>query len=165
VSRRVRFFSRAGGERELPVLNAALLIGMVALIVRSVPAEANLQRRIVSEFPSAALGYFVHEPRDGRLFNAYDFGGFIEWNAPSVKTFADGRTDIFVYNGVFDDYLRIVLLRNSLDLLRRYDIRYVLYPPGAPFAYLLDHSDRWRVLYADGVARLYERVSGAGASD
>lgn len=155
--------SDAKGD-EHPALNWVLLVMMVFALIRTVPSERRLEAVIDHDFPRAALA-FMHDRRlEGRLFNAYDFGGFIEWNAPSIRTFADGRTDIFVYNGVFDDYLSIVLLRNSLALLDRYGIQYVLYQPGAPLTYLLDHSADWRLLYSDATARLYERVTDASSA-
>ena len=58
----------------------------------------------------------------GRLFHFYDYGGYIEWNAPGIKTFADGRADIFIYNGVFDDYLKINRIEQPLELLDKYQI-------------------------------------------
>ena len=42
----------------------------------------------------------------GRIFNQYVWGGYMEWNAPELKTFIDGRADIFVSNGVFETIAR-----------------------------------------------------------
>lgn len=85
----------------------------------------------------------------------------MEWSAPQLQPSVDGRTDIFVYNGAFDDYGKIVLLQRTFELLDRYQITYVLYEPDRPLSYLLDHSPQWQVMYADSVAKVYRRAPPA----
>ena len=94
----------------------------------------------------------------GRLFHDYIFGGYIEWNAPALRTFADGRTDIFIYNGVLADYLKIIRIERPFELLDKYKIDYVLFPLNMPLTYVLDHSAAWRMIYEDHVVKLYQRV-------
>ena len=84
------------------------------------------------------------------------------WHSPEIKTFIDGRTDIFVYNGVFDDYLKIDRIDKTLELLDHYGIRYVLFIPNDASVYVLSHSPCWRKVYSDNVAVLYGR-SNEGA--
>lgn len=138
--------------------NALGAAAIVALIVWSYPSAARLQAVIDNAFPHDALRFMQQNNVAGRLFQGYDFGGYIEWYAPEIKTFADGRTDIFVYNGVFDDYLKARDLKQPYEVLDKYNIQYVLYPPHTPLSYLLDNSSGWRVIYADSVANLYQRV-------
>ena len=94
----------------------------------------------------------------GRLFSWYDYGGYIEFYAPEVKLFADNRTDIFVYNGVLDDYMKINAIEQSLELLDKHRIEYVLFPLDTRLAYVLDHSPQWRRIYEDKVVKLYQRM-------
>ena len=100
----------------------------------------------------------------GRLFHYYGFGGYIEWYAPTIKTFADPRTDIFVYNGVLDDYLKIIAIDEPFELLDKYKIQYVLFPTNKPITYVLDHSAGWNRIYEDEVVKLYQRVPAAVTS-
>ena len=81
----------------------------------------------------------------------------MEWFAPELKPLIDGRTDIFVYNGVFDDYGKVVSLEDTFGLLDKYKIDYVLYEPDTPLAYLLDHSRQWQLIYSDSDAKVYRR--------
>jgi len=76
-------------------------------------------------------------------------------NAPEIKTSADRRTDIFVYNSVFDEYLRIGRVRQPLQVPDDYQIEYVQYSPETALSYLLDHGPGWRVLQEGPVAKLY----------
>jgi hypothetical protein len=88
----------------------------------------------------------------------------MEWTAPELKLFIDGRTDIFVYKGVFDDYVGAVLIRRPFEVLDKYQIDYVLLEPNLPLTYLLEHSPAWRMIYSDKVAVLFERTPATGAT-
>jgi hypothetical protein len=155
---RLHLFPAHDSTKDKPWLNLALALGMTGLIAALFPSAAVLADRVESQFPGRALACLTESQRSGRLFHYYDFGGYIEWNQPYIRTFADGRTDIFVYNGVFDDYLKINGLQNPFALLDKYRIDYVLFPPDKPLSYLLDHSADWRRIYQDKVANIYERV-------
>jgi hypothetical protein len=101
---------------------------------------------------------------DGRIFNNYRWGGYMEWNAPQLKIFIDGRADIFVYNGTFDDHLKAVLIRSPFEVLDKYKIDYVLLEPAKPLTYLLEHSPAWHPIYTDKVAVLFERTPATAAA-
>ena len=148
-------------DRELdkPWLNATIMALLVCAMVWLFPSRERLQRAVSDGSPGAALEFMQKEHLTGRLFNEYEWGGFIEWHAPDLKTFVDGRTDIFVYNGVFDDLLRILSLDRSLEILDKYRIEYVLYEPNLPLTYLLQHSPNWRQIYSDSSFILFRRVT------
>jgi hypothetical protein len=93
----------------------------------------------------------------GRLFNQYGWGGYLEWYAPEYKTFIDGRADIFLYNGVFQDFFAATALSHSEEILDKYNIQYVLLPPKEPLTYFLQHSSSWHTIYSDSVAVLLQR--------
>ena len=88
----------------------------------------------------------------------------MEWHAPELKPFVDGRADIFVYNGVFEDFLRATALKHSLEILDKYKIDYVFLQPNQPLDYLLEHSPAWHPIYSDKVAVLFERTPASGAT-
>ena len=76
-----------------------------------------------------------------------------------LKTFVDGRDEIFVSNGTFDEYTSAVLMKRPFEVLDSYRINYVLLEPNRPLGYLLEHSLAWRLIYSDKAAVLFERVS------
>jgi hypothetical protein len=82
----------------------------------------------------------------------------MEWNVPQFKPFIDGRADIFVYNGTFDDAFNATVLERSFEILDKYKIDYVFFQPKEPLEYLLEHSSSWRPIYTDKVAVLFERT-------
>jgi hypothetical protein len=159
LSPRLGALLRYDAERDKPWLNVAFTTLVAIIIVWVFPAQADLQRTIDVNFPRHALAFLQGKHINGRLLHFYDYGGYIEWNAPSIPTFADGRADIFAYNGVLEDYLKINSIDNSLALLDRYQIRYVLFPKGKRLPYLLAHAPGWELIYSDNVAQLFERTS------
>jgi len=160
---RVHVFALYDPKKDKPWLNLAMTAAIVGLVLWAYPSTPQLQDTIDAHFPRAALQFIQQKHISGRLFHFYDYGGYIEWDAPTVRTFADGRTDIFVYNGVLDDYLKINTIEKPFELLDKYKIDYVLFPVDKHLCYLLDHSAGWHTIYEDKVAKLYERVPAAAA--
>jgi hypothetical protein len=158
---RLQLFPPYDAKKDKPWLNLAISTVIVAIIVGSYPSAAKLQNTIDTQFPRDALRFMQQKQITGRLFNFYQFGGYIEWNVPTMKPFADGRTDIFCYNGVLDDYLKINAIDRPLELLDKYKIDYVLFPVNRRLTYVLDHSAGWRTTYEDNVVKLYQRVPAA----
>ncbi len=141
-----------------PALNLLMIGAMVALIAWQVPSGAQLSQGIVQEYPIVALTHLQSIPNHARVLNDYDWGGYLIWNARQVPVFVDSRVDIFEYSGIFADYLDIMGLKNSLELLGKHNIEYVLFARDKPLTYLLRNSAGWRVIYQDNVAVLFERV-------
>ena len=160
---RLKLFPPYQRELDKPWLNAAIIAGVVTSITFFFPSAAQLQLKIDGMFPTKALNFMQQRKIEGRIFNQYAWGGYMEWNAPQFKTFVDGRADIFVYNGVFDDFLRATAVDDSFEILNKYKIEYVLLPADAQMAYVLKHSSGWRSIYADPVSVLFERGPATGA--
>ena len=161
---RLQLFAPYDAKKDKPWLNLAMTTFIAGIILWMYPSSAQLQRDIDTQFPSDALRFMQQQQITGRLFHYYGFGGYIEWYAPTIKTFAEPPTDIFVYNGVLDDYLKIIAIDRSFELLDKYKIEYVLFPVNRPITYVLDHSAGWRRIYEDHVVKLYQRVPAAMTS-
>jgi hypothetical protein len=164
LAQHLKLFPPYERERDKPWLNAGIMAGMVGLTIFSFPSGATLQQQVSGEYPTAALVFMQRQHITGRIFNQYGWGGYMEWYAPELKPFIDGRADIFVYNGTFYDSLKITSLKESFAVLDKYKIEYVLLKPNQPLAYLLYHSSAWRLIYEDKVAKLYQRVPAAATT-
>jgi len=162
---RLQLFPPYEREIDKPWLNAGIIAAIVGSLIFFFPSAAQLQHKVDEEYPRAALEFIQRQHINGRIFNNYGWGGYMEWNAPELKPFVDGRADIFVYNGVLDDHRNAMVLEKSLEILDKYRIDYVLLQPNRPLTYLLEHSPAWRPIYTDKVAVLLERTpASAGAS-
>jgi hypothetical protein len=155
---RLKLFPPYQREWDQPWLNAGIMAAIVGAMIFLFPSAAHLQQKVDAEFPTAALQFMQQEHLNGRIFNDYPWGGYMEWYAPELKPLIDTRTDIFIYNGVFDDYLRVTANDHPFQILDKYKIDYVLLSPQRPLTYLLEHSGSWRPIYTDKVATLLERV-------
>jgi hypothetical protein len=152
-------------ERALdkPWLNAGIMAAVVGALIFFFPSSAQLQQKMDEHYPTAALDFMQQRHINGRIFNDYVWGGYMEWNAPELKPFIDGRADIFVYNGTLNDYAKAVLIQAPFEILDKYRIDYVFSPPQEPLVYLLEHSPAWHPIYTDKVAVLFERTPATAA--
>ena len=151
-------------EEDKPWLNAIIMAGVVGWMIFSFPSNAKLQQQVDEQYPTAALEFMQRQHVNGRIFNTDAWGGYMEWAAPELKPFTDSRTDIFVYNGTFDDYVKTMMIQSPLEVLDKYKFDYVLIEPGHPLEYLLEHSPAWRPKYSDNVAVLFERANAQPVS-
>jgi len=154
---RLKLFPPYEAEIDKPWLNAAIIVAVMACIILIFPTEQTLQAQLDREYPKAALEFMQRRGLTGRVFNSVEFGGYMEWNAPELRPFLDGRGDIFVYSGVLDDYTKAVNLQNPGQILNKYGIEYVLLERNWPLAYLLASSSEWHIIYHDNVATLFAR--------
>ncbi len=144
-----------------PWLNALLMVAIVKVCAQQFPSEEVLQRDTVRTYPVKALEYLKQFHPEGRVLNDYLWGGYLIWNVPHIPVFIDSRVDIFEYDGVFADYLDLTQLHNSLAILNKYNIRYVLYRKDSPVAYLLLHTPGWKTRYQDATTVLFERMESS----
>jgi len=144
--------------RNRPVLNAVATAILVAVVALACPSTRALHAGIAQEFPEAALPYVRSLAGQGHVFNEYHWGGYFEWQAPLVEEFIDPRADVFVQNGVMQDYVKAIGGTDTFAILDRYQIRYAILMQGGSAAYLLGHSAQWKRTYADPLAVVFERV-------
>lgn len=144
-------------EIDKPLLNAVLIAIVAAFMISKLPSEAHLEEEVDGQFPVQALGFVESHSLTGNDFNYYAWGGYLSWKDPALKTFVDGRTDIFEHAGVLEDYIDITSIKDPLKALDRYRIEWVLFPTKDAFAYFLAHTEGWKVIYSDRVAAVFER--------
>jgi hypothetical protein len=93
-----------------------------------------------------------------RIFNAYEFGGYLIGRG--IPTFIDGRAELYGERYVLD-YFDAVAARDIDRLTALLDdgrIDATLLPPHTPAAQLLDRMSGWRRLYADDIAIVHVRA-------
>lgn len=140
-------------------LNALFSAALLAIIIYRYPSAKKVNDDLTKNMPIGGVHYLqAHMPAGERIFNQYTYGGWMIWSQPSIPTFVDSRTDIFEYRGVLADYLDAIGLKNSLAILDRYRVNYILFPSkDDPFTYFLRHNDGWQVVYDDGTSCVFRR--------
>jgi hypothetical protein len=151
-------------EIDKPPLNAVICLGIALVFVFRFPTRGDLDKAVAKRYPVNALNYVKAHGLAGNFFNRYMWGGYLIMFHPEVKTFVDGRTDIFEYSGVLKDYLDAEQLKETFRILDKYHIRYVLTSPELAMSYLLSNNPGWRMIFSDQVALIFERVPPAQPS-
>lgn len=151
--------SQTAQRKQLSNLVVFASILFVAGLILSRLREAPPITTDNPRFPVKALPYLSNFHPQGNLFNEFTWGGFLIWHERSLPVFVDSRVDIFERNGTFKDYLDITHLKDSLALLDKRQIRYVLFKTDTPLVYLLKATHAWKVDYEDTDTILLERIA------
>ncbi|HVB29621.1 MAG TPA: hypothetical protein VNG91_07420 [Terriglobia bacterium] len=140
-------------------VNAVLMFAALAAMVLFLPSQSRLQESIAKNYPVHAVRYIQEHSIPGRMFNNYNFGGYLVWAlAPGHKVFVDGRGDIYEQAGVFADYSDIVGLKPDVfSLLQSYRINFCLVSPNGGLATLLAASSNWKEVYKDRLSAIFVR--------
>jgi hypothetical protein len=161
ITKALDFMPQYRRELDTPVLNAVVIALILAGGVHFWPSSEQLGASVARRYPAQAMAYLQKHPAAGRMLNFYLWGGYIPWVNPQMKVFVDSRVDIFEYEGVLKDYLDLSELKNPQEILDKYQIQAVLFPPGEALTYVLEHDPHWKISYSDPVAVLLERDEAA----
>jgi hypothetical protein len=114
---------------------------------------------ISGSVPVGAVNYLaVHE---GRVFSTYLWNDYLDWRG--IPVFVDGRTELYTDNGILRDYLEVDNLTKAPDsLLRRYGVKYVLWPHDQALSVYLEHDPSWRVVRSSQLSFIFQYVGAGG---
>ena len=139
----------AGSER---LLNWLLLFAASLAVAVLYPSQSQKQARTVATYlPVAAADFLIANDIRGRMFNAYQYGGYLIYRLyPSQKVFVYGRTDIY-----HDGFIRTLdtIYHGQpkwKDLFDSYDVDYVVCETSAPIRQLLLSGGTFRLAFDDG---------------
>ena len=153
-------------KRPVAVLNAALLVLVVAAAGAMVGLNlVRMQDRDVwgKGLPVEGADYLEGRDMPGQMLNTYNWGGYLIWRLwPEKQVFVDGRTDLYAFSGVLDDYVRVHLAQPGWrEVLNRYGVGYIVTEQGGLLAVVLDETEDWQMAYSDGLCAIYVQT-GAG---
>jgi len=129
-----------------------LIVGFVAVVrvVSFLPESVN-QDEFSSQFPTAAVDFIQSENLQGRMFNTYNYGGYLIWTLPEYPVFVDGRADLH-QDEIIMTWYRVINGSDEWEqVFAEWDIHLVLVEPGAPLLSQLKESG-WRLVYQDDLA-------------
>jgi hypothetical protein len=150
-------------------VNAGIVLGMA--VFASVRIAQVIERQPEAEarqFPSRAVAFLQAHPPSGRMFNDYDWGGYLIWRLyPAVPVFIDGRADLYIAieehskrrseqrgegqdEPLFHEFADAYQLKGSWQsVLQRWKIQTVLIPPDSALVTGLLSAPGWTVAYQD----------------
>ncbi len=151
----------------LGAINLALLIvvgtGMIAY--RAVPnLRPDAQTAAIrAALPVQAADALARTGRPVRVFNYYDYGGYLLWRLypGGGRVFIDGRVEVYGPQ-VFSRYLRVSYLASGWqDVLAEAHPDAIVLPSAHPLTGILGQDSGWRLLSRDEVAAVFIRVGFA----
>jgi len=128
-----------------------IITAIVASIAMMTGSLGNFNRFETSVFPVDAVTWLENNPQSGRMFNAFDWGGYILFHLwPQQKVFIESQTD--VRGELTQEYEAVITLRgNWREIFRQYGITWVVIPPHWDLARELIVA-RWEIVYQDQTA-------------
>jgi hypothetical protein len=149
-------------------LVAAFGVAMVAALIWAPNPPPKFRAEFTpSRYPAAALAT-LRSDRDARIFTNDEWGDYLIWRLyPEHKVFVDGRSDF--YGDEFEEkYIGVINAKYDWQkTLEEFGVDTILLPPDAPLTGALKETNRWRVVYDDGVALVFRsatRTAGAANS-
>lgn len=142
---------------------SALNLALICLVasgtlaqLRHVSSTDTLERALALNYPLDALKFLKAQSREGKLFNSYNWGGYLILHAPEFPVFIDGRTDL--YRDFLFEYTDAAFGGPAWrDVFARHDIAIALIEAASPLAAKLEAADDWRLAYQDTVASIHLR--------
>ena len=138
----------------LLTLPVAALVCAALLTSSHTPAGAP-QVGGSSGTPVAATKFLKHQV--GRVFTTYWWGDYMIYEG--IPVFVDGRTDMYFGTGILETYVNVAGLSVNPDpVLKRWDVRWVLWNTGTTLSVYLSQDRHWKVAYRSGDDIVYEHV-------
>jgi len=120
-----------------------------------------------STHPCGAVAFLRDRGARGNLYNPLWWGSYVTWELyPSVRVSMDGRNVSLFSDQMVLENLKFFIDEGSnvdTDVPLRYPTDFLMVPTDAPVLSRLLTDTRWRRIYEDGDAVLFEQA-GAGAT-
>jgi hypothetical protein len=155
------------GREFLGLVNLVVLlaVGTGMVVYRALPnlQPANEAAAISAVLPAHASAALEGLERPVRIFNFYDYGGYLVWRLyPSGgRVYIDGRVEVYGPR-VFADYLQVNYVGEawpSVIAEARPDA--IVLPTGHPLVRLLQSDAEWKQFSRDQVSTVFTRVGFA----
>jgi hypothetical protein len=107
-------------------------------------------------FPIEALNWLEEHPQSGKMFNSFDWGGYILWRLwPEQLPFIDSQTD--VRGDVTKEYEKVLNLTDDWQsTLNKYNVSWAIIPQDWALTQALK-TEGWTPLYQDNTAAILHK--------
>jgi hypothetical protein len=157
------------GSELLKVIRKKWFLAFMALAVfliaqqkmtKVIPFNFSLERLAADgNYPLGAVKYLKENPIEGRMFNEYNWGGFLVWQYPEKKVFIDGRMPSWKFGGqkIFEEFNGVFKYEeNWQDTLKKYDVGFALVYSSPPNMIMFSNFG-WKEVYRDQFSVIFVR--------
>jgi hypothetical protein len=160
IPKQIGRFYKPKQSKPFPVLFATMLniliVGVLIFVIAMRAYFVSTTQQVHNGLPLKAVEWVRADQPEGRMFNAYNWGGYLQWELPEYPVFIDGRADLFGEKTIGDWWRIVNATDEGLALLDSWHVKFVLLEPGWPIADRLTQNG-WRVLYVDDTAIILGR--------
>lgn len=143
-------------ERAHLLIICLVSLAVILKVASVFPAAVN-QAQFEKYLPVKAVNYLSQSKYHGRLFNPYNWGGYLLWAAPGFPVFIDGRTDLF-NDEIIQQWQKVVWVQDGWEsILDDYTVNLILTETDSRLSRALNNSHRWDEVYQDEIAEVYQR--------
>ena len=147
------FFSNVPIATSILAVSLAFFLTFTAGLLESYDFEKRL---VLDGYPVEALEYLENKDyaKTG-LFNAYEWGGFIDWKYTDIKVFIDGRMAGWRRmdgTSILGDYIKI--MKGNCEILSEFNVELALIKKNSNTPCFSE----WEIEYQDDVAKILRRA-------
>ena len=126
-----------------------ILLAIAVLFKVSMIYPEKVNTKVFSDTLPVDAVKFIKEYRpQGKMFNSYNWGGYLLWELQEYPVFVDGRTDLY-NDEVINEWIQVVQAKEGwMDVLDHWGVGFVLLEPDRPVVQVL-LSEGWNMLYKD----------------
>ncbi len=147
-------------EQDRPLPNVVFILASLLIAFVAFPNRQNLAAQVEQNSPVKAVEFIEANHLTGPMLNEYSYGGYLIWAAPDHPVFLDGRTDIFEWTGVLQEFGDWETLKSPPEnLLDKYKISFCLLARGSQMTFVLPLLPEWKVVYSDQSSEVFVRTS------
>lgn len=160
LSQQIARFYKQKQSKPIPVAFATILnifiIGMLIHVTTMRASSVSTIQQVHNGLPMNAVKWIRENQPEGQMFNAYNWGGYLQWELPEYPVFIDGRADLYGEKTMGDWWRVVNATDEALELLDLWQVKFVILEPGWPILEKLLHNG-WRILYEDKTAIIVGR--------
>ena len=105
-----------------------------------------------------ATAWLADNAPDARVFNLYEWGGYLGLKVPTLRIFADGRADVYG-DAVIRRYVSVIGLDSDPEAtFEAFDVDCVVMPGDSALAGWLESSPRWKEVFSGPSGHVWQSV-------
>lgn len=111
------------------------------------------------DYPLGATAYMKENGLKGKIFNEFDWGGYIVFSSKDFKTAIDGRTAVLLFpRGYLEEWRDTVDVKKGwMERLEKGSPDFALLFADDFLSTRLSQNGNWELLYADSISALFGR--------
>jgi len=129
-------------------------LGVVGFLKTGIVSSLDMVQHVLPViYPQAGVEYLRERGEPGRMFNEYDWGGYLVWDFREQLVFMDARADLFD-DEIINQWMDVISGKpNWSEIVERWGITYFVVKPDRPIVFELLKAG-WKQIYLDSICTI-----------